>query len=480
MLSKIKRYQEESSPLELGGNERNHLLKVVNGYVEAFLNHEPINRIYHAGGDDAKAFDVLTLNESPEDITTILSLIKKFIVDPGLDITSPGFMGYIPGGGLYPSALGDFIAAVTNRFAGLYCVSPGATRLDNLLIRWMSHLVGYSKLAGGNLSSGGSLANFIAIVTAREAYSFKSKDFSRLVIYTTSQAHYSIFKGLRLAGLKEALIRYIPIDHTFCLQPHVLKQMIQEDKRKGRIPWLIITTFGTTNTGSIDPLEETVDLAKKNNLWLHVDAAYGGFFLLCPVIKKKYAIIREANSITIDPHKGLFIPYGLGVILTQKEDTLRNAYDYEGVDYLPNLHQGNEEISPASLSPELSVHFRGLRMWLPLKLFGIKPFQSALEEKLLLAQYFYQQLLKLNRIEVVCQPMLSIVVFRFSPKNGDPNKINQMIFEKIKQHGKVFFSTTFLYHKLYLRMACLNYKTHLDAIQSALEELKHFISAYQN
>lgn len=474
MLTRLRQLEKLSKVLEADNEQRITLIKPVEKYINDFLNSENLN-IFQADNISTEIYKTLSIKERPSNMEYVIKLLKEHIIKPGLNITSPGFLGYVPGSGLYASALGDYIAAITNRFAGAFYVSPGAARLENILIRWMSHIVGYSRNAGGNLSSGGSLANLIGIVTARQAFNLKSKDFSRLVVYLSSQVHHSVIKALRITGLQEVIIRYIPVDQKFRLRSDFLQKTILQDQKKKLLPWLIIATVGTTNTGSIDPISEISQLALKNKLWLHVDAAYGGFFILCRNKKKLFQDINKADSITIDPHKGLFIPYGLGAILTKEQDLLLKAHYYDEIDYLPSMNYLYDEVSSAALSPELSKHFRGLRMWLPLKLYGLAPFRAALQEKLLLAEYFYKHLLKIKNIEIACKPELSIVTFRYCPDKGDANLFNEQLAETIKKESQIFFSTTYLENKLYLRMACLNFKTHLETMELALDILEHFI-----
>ena len=171
-------------------------------------------------------------------------------------------MGYIPGGGLYPSALGDYIASVHNRYAGVFFTAPGAVRLENMLIRWLCSLMGYPDTASGNLTSGGSIANLVAIVTAREARQIKARDVERLVIYLSEQAHHSIQKAIRIAGLGEAQLRYIPLDEGLRLSVPDLEKAIRVDQQKGLRPFFINASFGTTNTGAIDPIQPIARLAQ--------------------------------------------------------------------------------------------------------------------------------------------------------------------------------------------------------------------------
>lgn len=475
MQSEIKKLAKKASVLEPAEVERKKLTQLVADYVENFLSHLPASQIFEADLINLKSLHALGVEEKPKNIDEIIHLIKDHVIDPGLNLSAPGFLGYIPGGALFSAALGDFIAAATNRYAGIHFVSPGATRLENILVEWLCQLLGYSKQAGGYLASGGSLANFTAIVAARETFALSSKDFHRAVVYTSSQVHHSMIKGLRIAGLKETIIRYIPVDENYCVKPELLLQNIQQDKKNKLIPWLIIGNLGTTNTGSVDPSKQLAEIASSHHLWLHMDAAYGGFFILCDTLRPLFQGIEKADSITIDPHKGLFMPFGLGALLMKDKHHLLKTYHYDEIDYIPN-YQFEYESSPASMSPELSRHFRGLRLWLPLKLYGVAPFRAALQEKLLLTQYFYEALTKMSGIEIACRPQLSVVAFRFHPKAGNINEFNTRLAEAIKIQGKIFFSTTYLNKQLYLRMACLNFRTHLDTIQEALLVLKETIN----
>lgn len=472
MLGKIRRYQQLAQKLEPNSHQRESLLKTVDQYLNSFQNSLGTSSTYHPDLPAGRNKEALCIKPFPENIESIIETIQNDIIVPGLNIASPGFLGFIPGSGLYAAALGDYIAATTNRFVGFRFTAPGATRLETELIQWLCGLVGYTKYAGGNLSSGGSLANFIAIVAAREHFNIPSQDYYRLVIYLTSQTHHSVIKALRIAGLSDAYLHFIPVDDHFRMDPVALRQEIKIDKQKRLIPWLVVATLGTTNTGSVDPIAEIVDVASSYQLWVHADAAYGGCFILCKSIKKKLLAVAKADSITLDPHKGLFIPFGLGVVLTREKEHLKQAYLYDDVDYLPELHDTAYETSAASLSPELSRHFRGLRLWIPLKLYGVNIFSAALNEKILLARFFYNELLKLENIEIACKPELSIVTFRYCPTHGNANRFNTQLFELIKRRGRVFLSTTRLNQKVFLRMACLNFRTHLENIVLALEELQ--------
>jgi aromatic-L-amino-acid decarboxylase len=288
MLNKIKELEKISRLLDSGQSQRDKWNAEVLDYSNSFINKLDTSKAYYTSEDNGKDIYDLDITEQPTELSTLLESTSKNIDQAGINGASGGHMGYIPGGGLYPSALGDYIAAVNNKYAGVFFAAPGAVRLENMLIRWMCKLMGYPETSTGNLTSGGSIANLIAIVTARESYNLKARDFDKSVIYLSEQAHHSIQKAIRIAGLSEAHLRYIPLDAGLRLSVNELEKAIIKDKENGLIPFFINASFGTTNTGAIDPIDPIAEIAKKHKLWFHVDAAYGGFFKLVSELSSKF------------------------------------------------------------------------------------------------------------------------------------------------------------------------------------------------
>lgn len=465
MIEKIQALEAIARQLEPSEEDRQALTHKVFNHSNDFLSALP----------DAHAFvqnPVPTnhdhISEHPSSIDTLLNFLRSNVEVDGINAASGGHMGYVPGGGLYPSALGDYLAAVSNKYAGIYFPAPGAARMENLLIRWMNELMGFPATATGNLTSGGSISNLIAVVTAREAKGVKAKDFNKLVVYLSDQAHHSLQKALRIAGLGEVQFRYLPIDVNMKLDISNLKEIIESDTSQGLIPFFLNASLGTTNTGTIDPIQEMSSIASKHNLWFHVDAAYGGFFRLIPEIKKLTSGIEKADSITLDPHKSLFLPFGTGAVLIKDLKALYQAHRYTA-DYLQDLVDSDSEINAADVSPELTKHFRGLRMWLPLKLFGLHPFRAALEEKILLAQYFRNEMKKVDGFEVGPAPDLSITIFRYIPKVGEANEFNEKLIKSIQDDGRIFLSSTTIHGTFWIRVAVVVFRTHKSKIDLLLE-----------
>ncbi|HEY2865891.1 MAG TPA: aminotransferase class V-fold PLP-dependent enzyme [Pyrinomonadaceae bacterium] len=455
--------------LEPTPRDRRSAQEAVIDYTEGFLDQIETLKTFNVMARDPNGAEELRIGDEPIGLEQALDIIRRRVDEPGLNPAAGGHLAYIPGGGIYYSALADYLVDVFNKYAGVYYAGPGAVRMENMLLRWMNDLVGYPATASGNLTTSGSLANMIAIVVARDAKGIRSAEIPSSVIYLSRQAHHSVDKAIRVAGLGECILRFVPIDEKFKIVPSDLERMINEDRAAGLNPFLVVASTGTTDVGSIDPLPEIGEIAKRHDLWYHIDAAYGGFFILTDEGREKLQGLELSDSLIIDPHKGLFLPYGLGVVLVKNVEDLKRSFRFDA-NYMQDAFVGPDELSPAELSPELTKHFRGLRLWLPLKLHGIAPFRACLEEKLLLAKYFHGEVQKLGFVSGL-EPELSVVVYRYEPKSGDADAFNKNILEAVVADGRVFISSTVLNGKYTLRFACLAFRTHLSTVDLLLEIL---------
>jgi glutamate/tyrosine decarboxylase-like PLP-dependent enzyme len=470
MIDRIRSLESVARRLEPGAAERAAMAAPVLAYGERFLQTLPERLTYVAETDGGAGLYDSPIGESPAGIDALLRVLDRSVDLTGINPTSAGHFGYIPGGGLYPSALGDYLAAVTNRYAGVFFANPGAVRMEHILTRWMGTVVGFPESAAGNLTSGGSIATLIGIVTARDAHGIKGRDADRAVIYFTEHAHHSVGKAIRIAGLGDAIMRRVPMDRRHRMDADALNRMIAEDRASGLRPFLVIASAGTTDVGAVDPLPAIADVADQHRLWLHVDGAYGAFFALCGEGRKILAGMDRADSIIMDPHKGLFLPYGSGAVLVKNAAAAQAAHDYTA-NYMQDAESA-DEMSPADLSPELTKHFRGLRLWLPLKLFGVAPFRAALEEKMWLARYFRDRLMRMPGFEVGPEPDLSVVTFRYVPDRGDADEFNQRLVQAIHDDGRVFLSSSVIDGQFIIRLAVLVYRSHIDDVDLALEILE--------
>jgi aromatic-L-amino-acid/L-tryptophan decarboxylase len=469
LRAQLEHLEETARRLEPDAEERAEVRGDVVGYSERFLDSIEKLKAYVVSEHKGRGLLDSPIAEQGIDIGEAITLIKENVDTPGLNPASGGHLAYIPGGGIYYSALGDYLADVFNRYAGVFYASPGAVRMENMLIRWMCDLVGYGPQSHGNLTTSGSLANMIAIVVARDGKKIRSADVRRSVIYLSKQTHHSVARAINVAGLAECPVRYIALDDKYKMRPDDLAEQIEKDKAAGLNPFLLVASAGTTDVGAIDPLSEIGAIAKDHGLWYHIDAAYGGFFILTEEGKSKLKGLDLADSLIIDPHKGLFLPYGLGVVLVKNVEHLKHAHRFDA-HYMQDAFRNPEEYSPAELSPELTKHFRGLRLWLPLKLHGLAPFRACLEEKLILAKYFHAEVQKLG-FESKIDPELSVVTYRYVPEAGDANEFNKKLLEAVVADGRIFISSTMLDGEFTLRFACLAFRTHLKTVDTLLEVL---------
>lgn len=427
----------------------------------------------------AKSLAQAAAPEKGQPLDELLSLVFDRALAKGFGTTSPGYMAYIPGGGLYASALAAFIAAAVNRYTGLFAAAPGLVKLESNVIDWFCEWVGYPHSAAGILTSGGSLANFTALVAARDA--LLGSDLRSAVIYASDQTHHSVIKAARLAGLPAASVRAVPTDPSFRLSCAALVEMIAEDRSAKRRPFLIAGNAGTTNSGAVDPLEELSAIAEREGLWFHVDAAYGGFFVLTASGRERLRGIANADSIVLDPHKGLFLPYGTGCLLVRDGAALRNAHQSSAL-YLPKMQDDPELVDFCELSPELSRPYRGLQVWLPLMLYGVAEFRRNLDEKLELAGWAANALHDIEEIEVLAEPQLSIVAFALRSRSTSPqaiakaNEDTRGLLAAINRRQRVHLTGTMLAGRFAIRICILSFRTHQEHVAAALEDIRAAVS----
>jgi aromatic-L-amino-acid decarboxylase len=478
LRARLRQLERASAPLDPGATRRRRLRRAVVASSERFLRRVDELKAYQETEDKGSGLLEAPIGERGRPLEAVIALLEHSVLRPGGNPASGAHLAYIPGGGLYHSALADYMAAVTNKYAGVFFTGPGPVRMENMLIRWVADLAGYPAAAGGNIASGGSIANLTAITTARDAGGLRAADFPSAVVYLTSQAHHCIEKALRIAGLGEAVVRQVAIDERFRMRPEALEQAIAADRERGLRPWLVIAAAGTTDTGAVDPLDAIGEIASRERCWFHVDAAYGGFFLMTEHGRRALAGIERSDSMVLDPHKSLFLPWGAGMVVVRDAQALAAAHGYGGA-YMQDALREPSEVSPADVSPELSKPFRALRMWLPLMLAGTAPFAAALEEKLLLARYFHREVQALG-FEAGPEPDLSVVTFRWVPPGAGlerANEVNQAIVDGVRRDGRVFLSSTQLEGRFVMRLVALGFRTHRRTIDLALRVLREQVAA---
>jgi aromatic-L-amino-acid/L-tryptophan decarboxylase len=402
-----------------------------------------------------------------QDPQAILDLIFDEIVPRSFNTAGPGYLAYIPGGGLFPAALADLIATTTNRFSGVWQAAPGLAEIEACVLDWLRDWMGFPDTTRGILTPGGSASTLAAVICARDRW--LSPDIRDGVIYTSVEAHHCIEKAARLAGIFEDRVRHIPVDDAFRMRLDLLEEAVQRDREQGLQPFMIASSAGTTNTGAVDPIAAIQDLCKQESLWHHVDGAYGGFFHLVEETRMTLRGLSEADSLALDPHKGLFLPYGTGALLIRDGEHLKASHSGTA-SYLPST-PGDEFYDPSQYGPELSRPWRGLRVWLTVQLLGTDRLTAAISEKRDLALYSYEAFVADPRIQVYGPPELSLFPFHVRAGSLDQeNELTRELLERLKQRGRVMLSGCSHGGRFLGRVCVLSYRTRPAQIDALLED----------
>jgi len=450
-------------PLEPDANEMRRLIDEAARRVIAHVESLPAQPAQNVeGATDFARTLIEPLPRRGEAYEKLLDFLFDEAIPRSFNAAGPGYLAYVPGGGIYHAAVADYIADAVNRYVGVCAAAPLLAQIEANVVRWFCEIVGYGKGSGGVLTTGGSLANLIAIVTAR-----KDDEGRAPTIYCSDQMHHSFQKSASLAGFPMSSIREIESDAQFRIRIDALEEAIARDRDAGLRPFLLAGSAGTTATGAVDDLAALARIARENEMWFHVDGAYGAFFALTERGRARLRGMEEADSVVLDPHKTLFLPFGTGALVVRDAAKLRRAHSMHA-DYLPAFQEEDELVDFCELSPELSRDFRGLRVWLPLKMFGIEPFREQLDEKLDLAAYAAAELRKIAGIEIVAEPQLSILAFRIA---GDDAK-NRELLQRINARNRVMLTPAVVGGRFVIRICIVSHRTHRERIEMALADIR--------
>ncbi len=450
-------------PLDPAPEQMQEMGEAALAYLIEFLGRQPD---LPAGGEPGGLEAARSVRESPPEEGGEFKPLMETIelaAAKAYGTTGPGYLAFIPGGGLFTATLADFLATGINRYVNLWSAGPVVAQIENNVVRWLCDLFGYPAESRGILTSGGSMANFSAIVAARKA--LLPENFLGGALYVSDQVHASVTKAAALAGFAGRNIRVVPTTPELQIDVDRFRTMVRHDRGTGLRPFMVVASAGTTNTGAVDAIADVADLTAEEGMWLHVDAAYGGFFQLTERGRARFRGIERADSITLDPHKGMFLPYGTGSLVVREGERLREAH-FTGAAYLQDLAGDDEIPNFSEYSPELSRDFRGLRVWFPLKLHGVSAFREALDEKLDLARVLYDGLCGIPGLELPWEPELTVVPFRL--RDGDDDA-NRRLLERINASGRVFMSSTIVQDRFTIRACILSHRTHRDRIDECID-----------
>jgi glutamate/tyrosine decarboxylase-like PLP-dependent enzyme len=404
----------------------------------------------------------------------------------------PRFFGYVASPATPAGAFADLIASALNSNVTSWRSGPGATEIERTVVRWLGSLIGYDEHARGLLTSGGSMANMTALLIAQRAKTGREAGRSGLwqseapmTIYASEQVHMSIPKAADMLGFGRDQVRLIECDDQFRLDVKHLRERIKTDIQAGAKPFCIVGSAGTTNTGAVDPLAEIADVAKEFGLWFHVDGAYGAPAALDESKRALFVGLERADSISLDPHKWLYVPLDCGCLLFRDETKARVAFGDEDADYIKVLEQdADESFAFWNYGPELSRRFRALKIWLTLRYYGARRIAAAITEDNVLAGYLAELVEQAEDFELLAKPQLSICCFRYLPpgvtsqeKEDELNRLNEKIMYAVQRGGRAYLSSATVHGKFALRACITNFRTTRADIEQTLEIIRDAAAA---
>jgi glutamate/tyrosine decarboxylase-like PLP-dependent enzyme len=423
--------------------------------------------------------------DEPQPFDELLAQLGRDVLPFMSRVGHPAFFAFVPGNGTWPGALADFIASACNIFAGSWMEAAGPSQLELEVLGWFKDWIGYPHEAAGVLVTGGSAANLGALACAREAIAAGPGD--RLVIYVADQAHSSIARAARILGMGADQVRVLPVDESFRLSAKTIAEAMDADAAAGRRPFALVANAGATNTGAIDRLGELATLCRERGVWLHADAAYGGFAVLTQRGKAELAGLELADSITLDPHKWLYQPFECGCLLVRDGRRLHDAFAILP-DYLRDARTRHEEVNFSELSLQLTRTSRALKIWLSLHAFGLDAFRRTIDRTLDLAAVARERIARSSAFELMAPPSLGVVCFRRLFPNADEDKLDALnagLVGALEESGIGLVSSTRLRGRYAIRLCVLNHSSTEEDVERVLafletaEPLREGASTYE-
>ena len=467
-----------NSPFEMTKEEMtSYGYKIVDQIVNHFTEVEHKKPVKKAS---RKEMDTIFLSEAPDEATNaddVLDFVMKNVMPNSIILSHPKSFSFVPGPSNFISAMSDSLATGFNIFSGGWNIAPAAAELEIVTLNWILKIFNFPVENGGGIfTSGGSMANLTALTTARRVKC--GEDFSKSIIYLSDQAHSSNIKAIRVLGFKREQIRIIPTDIEFRISINKLKNEIARDRLKGNEPFCIIATAGTTNTGTVDPLDTLADICEKENLWFHIDGAYGAAAMLSKKGNRALKGIERADSLTVDPHKWFFQPYEIGCLIVKDKSWLSGTFS-EKPEYLRDIEGNESEINFYDYGIQLTRRFRALKFYMSIKTYGLNAFKKAVTYNIDLAEETEDILRKSSNWEIVSQATLAIINFRYNPihlelPEDKLDKLNQEISSRMIDSREALLVTTILQNQVVIRMCLINPNTTIQHIKDTLNECSNF------
>jgi aromatic-L-amino-acid/L-tryptophan decarboxylase len=412
----------------------------------------------------------------PQPFDEILRRLEEDVLAFTSRVGHPAFLAFVPSAGTWPSALADFVASACNIYAGSWMESAGPSQVELEVLGWFKEWIGYPESAAGSLLTGGSAANMTALACAREHLAGPMSD--RLMVYVSDQSHSSLARAARVLGFRPDQVRVVATDRSLRFRPQALGAAIDADVRAGRRPLFVSVSGGATNAGTIDPLPELAELCRDRGVWMHADAAYGGFAVLTERGRRQLEGLALADSIAIDPHKWLYQPYECGCLLVRDGRALRQAFEITP-DYLSDAAASQAEVNFADLGMQLTRAARAVKVWVSVRYFGLDAFRRAIDRALDLASFAAQRADRSDTLELIAAPTLGIVCLRrrFDDETDEDEleRRNAALIAELEASGLGLVSSTRLHGVFAIRLCVLNHSTS----EADLERVLAFLESHE-
>ncbi|EDP71828.1 decarboxylase, pyridoxal-dependent [Flavobacteriales bacterium ALC-1] len=469
---------DKTHKLQLSKEEMKHYgYQVIDTIVDHFDTEHDKKPVAYASREEMDSLFNIEVPEKATNYQEVLDFVVQKVLPNSNIVSHPKSYSFVPGPSNYVSVMADTLATGFNIFSGGWAASPAAAELEIVTMQWLLKLFKFPvKKGGGIFTSGGSMANLTALVTARRQCC--GDDFSKAVIYMSDQAHSSNIKAIRVLGFKKEQVRIIPTDIEFKLAINKLKNAIAKDRLEGLQPFCILASAGTTNTGTVDPLHEIAKICKTEKLWFHIDGAYGGASILSKKGSQLLKGIEKADSLTINPHKWLYQPYEMGCLLVRNHKWLSQTFT-EKPEYLRDIEGNTSEINFYDHGIQLTRRFRALKFYMSMKTFGLDAFKKAVSYSIDLTEEVESYLRKSPDWEVISPATLAVINFRYNPigKSYSEKKldhINQKISKQVVDSREALLVTTVLQHQIVLRMCLINPRTTINDVKDTLHLCESF------
>jgi len=416
---------------------------------------------------------------TPQSLEAIQKTLEEKLLPYCTHVNHPGYMGLITPSPNPAGILGDLLAAALNQNLGAYSIGPSATAMELRVIRWLNDLIGYDEKAGGNLTSGGMMANFIGLKLARD---FTTGDVAqheglqgKWAVYVSEERHVSIDKSVDAIGLGRNFLRPIATDDKFQVKIDVLEEAISKDKAQGIKTLCVVGLAGTTNLGAVDDLEALHKIAVREKCWFHIDAAYGGGMLLSEKNKNVLKGIHLGDSVTIDPHKWFYAPLDCGAVLVKDHNQLTRSF---GIQHAYLTDQSNNERYQFYVHGfEQSKRFRSLKVWMSFQHYGKDKIGEWVDGNVAHAMHLHNLAGNSKDFESVTQPKMSAICIRYKKEglsNVELTKLHIDVAARIEKEGKFWFATTELKGNAYFRINPVNIHTTIETIEALFKTLQQY------